>query len=334
MLSRVAESLFWFSRFVERADNTARILDEYFFAMLDTDTPTESTLSLWEPILEICGDLEGFTQRCPSPQTADVIQHLTFDLENENSILSCISKARMNAHTVRDQISNEMWEIINLAFHQLNNTNPVYNEDSIAQLYTSIKDASLRLQGLTQATYPHGEGYHFIQLGKYMERASGTLRILDLKYHILLPRGSTDVGGAIDVAQWVSILKSCSALEAYNSMHLGEIDSAKIVEMLVLSDKFPRSLLWCLKSLDRYLRNISGTAEGCFSNDAEKLCGRFLSEVSYNTVEDIFKKGLHQYIETSSQSLQKLSESLFQKYMLIAPIDLVAEIQQQQQQQQ
>ncbi len=331
MLSRVADSLFWLSRYIERADNNARLLREYFQSSLDTETRMESDLRQWEPLLRVSGEIDEFEAHYPDPKTEDVLHYLTFNRGNQHSIFSCIANGRANAHMVRDQLSSGLWEVINLAYHELKGLSKKDNEDEeLSELLSYIQDASVQFQGLMDATFPQEDGYQFMQLGRFLERALGTVRTLDLKYHVLLPQGPIDVGGAVDTAQWVSILKACNALEAYHRLYLAEVNSPKVAELLLLKETFPRSLRYCLQSLDHYLRRLTGTHEGQYSNEAEKVSGKMLSDLSYSTIDDIINQGLHEFLVEATVRLDAISTSIFQEYMFLPTIDLNSEIQQQQ----
>ncbi len=215
MLSRVANSLYWLGRYFERAENIARLLDVNLQLLLDVEKPDDATLAEhWTSLLSSSGDAELFRQHFAKADAASVTEFMTFATANPNSILSCTLAARENARMIRDRISLEMWETVNdlhLFLHSLEAR--TLWQHSPSEFYARIKNASHLFQGLTAATFPHDEGYNFIQLGRYIERADKTIRLLDLKYHILLP-APTDVGGAVDTAQWRSALRCASALEA------------------------------------------------------------------------------------------------------------------------
>jgi uncharacterized alpha-E superfamily protein len=173
-------------------------------------------------------------------------------------------------------------------------------------------------QGLTHATFPREEGYDFLQIGRYLERADKTTRIVDLKYHILLPR-ATDVGGPLDAAQWMAVLRSCSALEAYHHVYLESPTPWKVVEFLILSESFPRSLRFCLKELNQYLHQVSGTTADQFTNNAERICARMLAQLGHCTTDDIFGEGLHEYLDRTQISLNEIGTALYQSYLYIPP---------------
>jgi uncharacterized alpha-E superfamily protein len=247
MLSRVAASLYWMGRYLERAENIARLLDVNIQLLIDFGSiDDQGVKEHWVPVLRSVGDEEVFFQHYAKADSASVTEFMTFHRQNPNSVFSCVCAARENARQVRDQISFEMWEVLNevYLFLQASDAQKVWR-DGPGAFYDQVKRYSHLFQGLTDATFSRTEGWDFLQFGKYLERADKTTRILDVKYHILLPR-ATDVGGAIDTAQWQAVLRSTSALEAYRRFYVTEILPKKVAEFLVLSDSFPRSLRYCL----------------------------------------------------------------------------------------
>lgn len=335
MLSRVADSLYWMSRYIERAENTARLLDVNLQLMLDFEGLDDETLTgHWLPIIASSGVVESFNKLYPRADSSSVLDFLTFNTRNPNSILSCVNAARENARMVRDQISGEMWEVINRTYHGLRIRDAASIQQSgLYEFYDELKQSSMLFQGLSDSTFTHDQGYKFIQAGKYLERADQTSRILDIKYHMLLP-DPNEVGGAVDLAQWMAVLRSCSAFEAYHHRYVDEIQPWNVAEFLILSPTFPRSIRFCLSTLDYHLRSISFTAQGQFSNSAEQLSGRLRSELIYTTIEEIYREGLHEYIDRIQMRLIGLHNAILECYVYQPEIDIGREIEQQQQQQQ
>lgn len=335
MLSRVADSLYWMSRYIERAENTSRLLDVNLQLMLDFEGLDEATLSgHWEPILNSSGNSDLFHKLYTTPDSRAVTEFLTFNPENPNSILSCINNARENARMVRDQISGEMWEIINDIYHKLRTrTAESIWEQGPYSFYEDLKNDSLLFQGLTEATFTHDQGYKFLQAGKYLERADQTSRIIDIKHHMTLPK-SEEPGGAVDISQWMAVLRACSAFEAYHHRYVDEVVPENVVEFLILSPNFPRSIRFCLSTLDYHMRSITFTAEGQFSNPAEQLSGRIRSDIIYTTIQEINEEGLNPYLDAFQQKLIKLNNAILECYVYQPEVDINLEIEQQQQQQQ
>jgi uncharacterized alpha-E superfamily protein len=315
MLSRVADSLYWLARYIERAENNARILDVNIQVTLDDDSKDDNDGKLaWEPILASLDDQKLFNSLYAVTNAETVCEFVTFAKENPNSIRSCVAAARENARTVREYISSEMWERINSLYLWLNSTaaRQLFASSAI-DFYRHIVDYSHQFHGTTNATLTHGEGWDFLQIGKYIERADSTSRILDLKYHILLPRGEK-VGGNVDTVQWQAVLKSCSAFEAYRKLYPGMVSPWTVAEFVILHDTFPRSIRYCVDGLDRALHCISGSPRTHYATDAERLSGKLLSDLNYATSEDIFKVGMHQYLDNIQVRLLEISSALLKEY--------------------
>lgn len=315
MLSRVADSLYWMARYIERAENNARILDVNLQVTLDDENSgTDGDKTDWEPILASLEDQKLFHSLYAVTNAETVCEFVTFAKENPNSIRSSISAARENARTVREYISSEMWERINSLYLWLNSAEArqIFAASAI-DFFRHVVDCSHQFHGTTAATLTHGEGWHFLQIGKYLERADSTSRILDLKYHILLPRGE-EVGGTVDTVQWQAVLKSCSAFEAYRKIYTGQVTPWTVAEFIILHDSFPRSIRFCVEGVDAALHRISGCDRTHFATDAERLSGKLCSDLNYARIADIFKIGLHQYLDGIQLRLIEISSAMHSKY--------------------
>ncbi|CAN5747730.1 alpha-E domain-containing protein [soil metagenome] len=315
MLSRVADSLYWMSRYIERAENNARIAEVNLQLLLDFANQQEGDpQQQWDPIISTLEENELFASLYDRPDGRAAIDFIALQKENRNSIYSCISLARENARTTREQISSEMWEQINrLYLFVTSDAAADLLRDSAYEFFRRIIAGSHLFQGITDATMNQGEGWDFIRIGKFLERADSTSRILDVKYHILLPSGES-VGGNVDTIQWMAVLKSCSALEAYRKVYVDQVAPWKVAEFLIIDSEFPRSIRFCVESLDGALHRISGTGEADYSNEAERLSGRLRSDVVYITIGDIFKFGLHQYLEAIQKRLVEINNAMFDTY--------------------
>ncbi len=315
MLSRVGDSTYWMGRYIERAENNARLLDVNVQMLLDFENRGGATeRQFWRPILSTLEDTELFAELHGEFTASAVLEYVTFETRNPNSILSCINHARENARAVRDQISSEMWEKVNETW--------LYFKDGSAQrafranshaFYEKVTEASQLFQGVTDATMTHGEAWRFIQAGKYIERADSTSRILDLKYHILLPSGE-QVGGSVDISQWLSLLRSCSGMEAYLKIRKGNVTSWGVAEFLICHAGFPRSIRFSVDRLDECLHEISGTEAGHFANEPERLSGLLRSQLDYATVDGIFAVGLHEYLDGVQARLIELDIAFHRTY--------------------
>jgi uncharacterized alpha-E superfamily protein len=319
MLSRVVNNLYWMSRYVERADNTARLVDVNLQLLLDVRNLNDRTLAeYWRPIVQSTGDDGLFFELHAKATGKTVTEFLVFQPENPNSIVSVIAQARENARTVRDQLAVEVWEELNRLYLLLHS--PMARElwaESPQDFFHEVKASSLHLQGLTEATVVRNEGWFFSQAGRCLERADKTSRLLDVRHTSLPARGTpapADISQA-DALGWSAVLRSCSAWAAYKSLHGAEVQPALVAEFLLLSEDFPRSVRFCVQRLNTALRGISGVAEGRFSNDAEKLAGRLLAELQFSTVADVLDLGLHDYIDRLQGKLNDIGAALFQTYI-------------------
>jgi len=315
MLSRVADSCFWLSRYLERAETTARVLDVNMQLMLDNEDQNPSTVQqYWQPILATLEDQELFSELYDSITPDAVMDFVTFEKKNPSSILACIASARENARTVREQISSEMWEQLNRTHLYLRDGPAKADfQDSPIDFYRRLVDRLHSFQGTTDATMTHGEGWDFLQMGKYLERADSTSRVLDIKYHILLPTGER-IGGDVDITQWMAVLRSCSAMEAYLKVYVGQVSGWQVAEFLILHDEFPRSIRFCIDKFDEALHRISGCDPSHFSNDVERLSGMLRSNLDYTTIGNIFKNGLHQYLDQTQLRVIEIADTLAKTY--------------------
>jgi len=315
MLSRVADTLYWMARYIERAENNSRILDVNLQVTLDDENSGEDGDKMdWEPILATLEDQKLFHSLYAVTNAETVCEFVTFAKENPNSIRSCVAVARENARTVREYISSEMWERINSLYLWVNSaTARQLFAASAIDFFRPVVACSHQFHGTTAATLTHGEGWHFLQIGKYLERADSTTRILDLKYHILLPRGE-EVGGNVDTVQWQAVLKSCSAFEAYRKIHTGQVTPWTVAEFIILHDSFPRSIRFCAEGVDAALHRISGCDRDHFNTDAERLSGKLCSDLNYARIGEIFKMGLHQYLDATQLRLIEISSAMRKEY--------------------
>ena len=315
MLSRVGDSTYWMGRYIERAENNARLLDVNVQMLLDFESRgVETERQFWGPILSTLEDTELFNHLHEEFTAAAVLDYVTFERRNPNSINSCINHARENARAVRDQISSEMWEQINALW--------LYFRDSSAgrdfranshEFFDKVTYASQLIQGVTDATMTHSEAWRFVQAGKFIERADSTTRILDLKYHILLPSGE-QVGGNVDISQWMSVLRSCSGMEAYLKIRQGDVTPWGVASFLVCHAEFPRSIRFCVDRLDEVLHLISATEEGRFRNEPERLSGLLRSQLDYATPDSVFRHGLHEYLDRVQEQLIRLDLAFHDTY--------------------
>lgn len=314
MLSRVADSAFWMSRYVERAENVVRIVDVNL--QLIQDLPArraQDAADHWPRVVACLGDDAEFRKRKLKPRAEVVSDFLLFDRANSNSIVSCLAAARENARTIRELITAEMWEQVNRTHLWLTSKSAhQFYERNTYDFFQRLKKSLQLFQGITDSVMHRGEGWEFIQLGKYLERADKTSRVLDDKFFL---RSAARNGESDVLPQWTSILRCCTARQTYQRLYAGGVDPRKVVELLTLNGAFPRSVLFCLLHVDQSLRRISGVPPGQFTNQAEKLSGRLLSELSFSTVEDIWAQGLHKAVDGLQVQLNDIGAAILETYI-------------------
>jgi uncharacterized alpha-E superfamily protein len=326
MLSRVANSIYWLSRYMERAENVSRIIDVNLQMMLDLPSGSNQQ---WRPLVSISGDDSVFASRYATATRENVIKFLALDTENPNSIVSCLRAARENSRTVREAISSEMWEQVNTSYLAINAaaSNPLLIHSPYS-FFNEVKKASQLFDGVAEATMLRGEGWHFFRMGRLVERADKTSRLLDVKYYILLP-SLTDVGTPLDDIQWAAVLRSASALEMYRKRH-GHIAPEQIVEFLVLDHEFPRSIHHCLTAANDSLHSISGTPVGMYRNPAEQRLGQLRAELAYADTEQIIKRGLHEFLDGFQTKLNLADQCIYDTFFALRPIGASAPFRQNQ----
>ena len=316
MLSRVAESIYWMSRYIERAENVARFVDVNLHLILDLPGGVQMQ---WDPLVAITGDDEVFAERYGHASREAVIRFLTFDTENPNSIISCFRAARENARSIRENISSEMWVQLNDAYLMVTNTAEEWAMEEPHQFFTDIKVASHLFAGQTDNIMSHSEAWHFCQLGRLIERADKTSRIVDVKYFILLP-SIWDVNTPFDDIQWGALLHSASAFEMYRRTY-GLISPNRVVAFLLLDREFPRSVLYCLSKAEESLHAISGTPLETFSNPAEQGLGQLRSEFAYAQVKQILASGLHEFLDAFQTKLNLVGDDIRKTFFAPRPVN-------------
>lgn len=273
MLSRVADAIYWMNRYVERAESVARFVDVNLHLSLDLPRGTSAD---WAPIIATTGDDELFRSRHGAPARETAMRFLTFDRDYPSSILSCLEAARENARSVREVISSEMWERLNKLYLSVRDTRPAEVLAAPYDFFTSVKQGVALFIGTTYLTMSHNEAWHFGRLGRLVERADKTSRIVDVKCYGLTHRAASSPGdesdGAVDDIQWAALLKSASALEMYRKRH-GRIVPAKVVAFLLFDREFPRAILHCLHAANESLHAIVGPARAAQAAQLSQALG-------------------------------------------------------------
>ena len=316
MLSRVADSIYWLNRYIERAENVARFVDVNLNLLLDSPVGMQQQ---WQPLILITGDVELFKQRYGEATEQNVVQFLTFDRDYPNSILSCLRLARENARSIREIISSEMWEQVNEFYMMVRDAEQQGELCQLPEFFNQVKQQGHLFAGIMDATMTHNEGWHFGQMGRLLERADKTSRILDVKYFILLP-SVEDVGTTLDEVQWMALLRSASAYEMYRKRQQHLIKPSDVVEFLVLDRQFPRSIQYCLLQAEKSLQQITGTQPGTWQNPVDRELGRLRSELDYLMVDEILQRGLHEFLDNLQSRINGIGERMFETFFTLEPI--------------
>ncbi len=317
MLSRVAESIFWINRYMERVENYARFISVNYNMEMDLPPDVEEQ---WEPLIITTADDELFYKYYDTPDSGNVVHFLTFDQRNPNSIVSNLARARESARTIRESITREMWEQINRLYLQVQETS-LQQKETFTQphdFFDEIKRGVQLFFGIVESSLTRGEAWHFSRMGRYLERGDKTARILDIKFFILLP-DLKHVGSPLDITQWTSVLKSASAYNMYRQQYRN-INPAQIAEFLLLDRKFPRSVLHCLRNTEHSLRELSGSPPGIFAHPAEKKIGQLRAEMEFMESKDIFDIGLHEFLDHVQIKSNEISDEIYNAFFAIRQV--------------
>jgi uncharacterized alpha-E superfamily protein len=301
MLSRVADSLYWMSRYFERADHCARVLEANYNLMLNPSRV--STEERWHRILASLGIAE--TANGIDPQMAMI--KLTSDPGDESSIVSCIAESRENAGQVREQISSEMWEHLNRLYHYVTQANARLETDSDPlRLVAAVREGSYQFRGVTAATMSHGEGWQFIQLGKYMERSCALPVLLDAYF---------STAGEADDLDWVGLLASCAAFESYCKVYTADLKPQSMAEFLLLNPEFPYSVRYAVERMNEAIAAISKTSFTHATSRIERIAGRLRAFLAYAQITEIMTGGLHRYLNNVIEQCKSLHAAVHAVYI-------------------
>ena len=312
MLSRVADSLYWINRYVERAENISRFVEVSEAMALDCPPGSAEP---WLPLIDASGDRELFDKLCPAGSPEDVVQFLVRREDNPNSVFNCLAIARENARQIRDVITTEMWEQLNGTYWQIQE--PSFWEQPPQEQLREIRRACQLFYGITDATLSRDLSWQFSRLGRLLERADKTSRILDVKYYLLLP-SPEEVGGVLDELQWIALLRTAGAYQMFRQSQQRAIAPEAVAGFLLLNPVFPRSVRYCLERISETLRIVHGKAVPGHPDAIECLSGLTLARWSYTRIEDLIGAGLHEAIDQLQQELNTLHTLIEQRYF-IAP---------------
>ena len=310
MLSRIADSMYWMARYLERAGETARLMEINLLYMVEAEEDM-SEENKWRPILQITSAEPFYIEQFGDAgvTTPRVLQFISAGRTNPSSIRTCLRLFRENARVVRDRISKEMWEAVNEIWMGFNDRlkGPLTAERAGA-LFVELRNQVARFNGLVASTMMRGEAYAFYQLGGCFERADMTARILDVKYHIILPDLSM-VGSALDYYQWAALLKSLSGFEAFRRSYHSGFMPADVAEFVVLNRDFPRSIDFSVERMGAALQII-----GLEHKNATQAAFSAISAMVGVTAQEIFDKGLHEYLKDLLGRLTLLHNALAEEF--------------------
>ena len=307
MLSRVADSLYWMSRYLERAEHIARLLDLTLNQALDQSP--DVARQRWQLVLA--------SLRSPVPETIEaypVTQLLTFDAKNKDSLVSCINSGRENARQIREQISSEMWEQLNHLYLDVRRADigSIYAQPH--GFYGPIKQASHMFQGITDSTLMRNEGWHFIQLGRYIERASGTATLLDVHLRTLLNQPEQSAYGQ-DYISWVALLKSCASFEAYCQTYTADLRPERIAEFLLLNPELPRSVRFSVDAMQVSLEALARLSGARKTGRSQRLAGKMRATLDYAQVDEIIADDIHAFLQNIQRQCAQIHMSVHQQYI-------------------
>lgn len=311
MLSRKAEALYWIGRYLERAEATARRFDVEYHSRLESEQAWTATLP-WHALLFSSGDEAAYRERYADHEERSLLHFLVLDRANPNSIRACVTAARENARGIRDLISSEMWEELNRCYLDLNEeTLESLLRRTPHDLLQGVKRSCWLFIGITQRTMTRGEGYQFLQCGKFLERAESTTRLLDGKSYAML-NADAAVAGALDLHQWMALLKSVGAYEAFRKTQAG-MAPADIVTFVLLDALFPGSIRFSIGQVEAALRTVSNGDAARGENEALRTAGRLLSTLVHTRPEDAVG-GLHAYLTRLVEQCAALHDAIVRTY--------------------
>lgn len=318
MLSRVADSLFWMARYMERAENLARLLSTTENLMLDAGSRQDA--GFWHPILMATGDEEDFSALYGSADEDQIAYYLALEPRNANSIVNCVRSARENARMIRDQVTDEVWRSANdLYLFVTSEKGAALYAQSPVEYCEQIIQGSNQFQGASRATMMRDEGWQFLQIGTYLERADKTSRLVDTCSGVPLV---TPPDPEAQPLRWLSLLHSLSAYHGYRE-HDNQLDPRSVLEFLFLSDRFARSVRFSVREVDRALRALETPPGAPKEHDPKRISGRLRASLDFGTIDEILEFGLHEYIDDLQQRLNSIGSAVFETFVLYADLTAV-----------
>jgi uncharacterized alpha-E superfamily protein len=305
LLARYADCIFWLARYVERAENLARILD-----VNETFSRDSRGGQNWRSIVQLNSDEERFFASHNAAAAHNVVNFYVIDGDNPTSIVSTIRFARENARTLRPFISTEMWVQLNVFYNRLTGLSADdLAPGNLAALFAMIKEGCQTHTGITEGTFFRDQGWYFYQIGRYIERADQTTRLLDIKYHLLLPSPS-DVGSPVDVSQWNALLRSAAGYHAYRRLHAASTTPSRVAGFMLLNNAFPRSVHHCVREVGRLLGEVKSHHGLRNGNDAAEELDRLQAVLGTFEIAAILRSGLHEFLDSIQRQLMAVTREL------------------------
>ncbi|WP_435169507.1 alpha-E domain-containing protein [Falsirhodobacter sp. 1013] len=311
MLSRTANNLFWIARYMERAENMARLLE--VGARISLLPSIHGYRSEWDSLLQASGTAEGFQRKYGDPVARNIESYLFFDRDNPSSVISCLTEARENARIVRTALTTQVWDALNMAFQELKQLERTpRSELELTQLTEWVTRTAALVRGSIGATLLRNDGYEFLNLGYALERADATARLIDVKYYVLLPRVEF-VGSGLDNYQWMTLLRALSLHRAFHWSYAGDITARKIADFLILNPQNPRSLVTSVEAINASLTQIS-KAYGR-QMDSQIRAQALLATLGEQSVDEIFDQGMHEFLSGFIGEVAILSQQVRENYL-------------------
>jgi uncharacterized alpha-E superfamily protein len=311
MLSRTADNLFWLARYMERAETTARLLE--VGSRIALIPSAAGYRNEWDSLLRATGTADGFAARHKEATQKNIENYLFFDHDNPSSVAACITRARENGRIVRTALTTQVWDALNTAFQELRGLEAAKRGTlELARLTEWTTRHVAMLRGAIEATQLRGDGYDFMNLGYYVERADNTARLMDVKYYVLLPRADF-VGTGLDNYQWTTLLRAMSAHRAFHWAYGGEVTAGKIAHFLILNLQCPRALITCVQALNTHLDRLTRAYHR--TSTAQTRARSVLAELADARVEDIFEEGLHEFLTRFIGDMAGVGHAIHDSYL-------------------
>lgn len=308
MLSRVADSLYWIGRYLERAENGLHLLDVHMNLLLEGSK--DNSADRWRRLLHSLAN----TAELPVEDAETAVRQLVFDASNDASVAACIAAARENARQVRDEISSEQWEKLNRLYHRLSELRALNPLSTLSDIMQALLEGIYVFKGVTETMMPHGEGWHFIRAGRHMEGAMHIATLLETYYRELFAEGEslTDAG---QYAEWIGLLRSCTAFESYCTVHTADVTPERVLEFLLFNREFPHSLWYCVNSLVDALTSIRHDGRRSSAEELTRRAGRLRASLSFAQIGEIIAQDAAGYLRRVLQECGAIQDLIYRLYI-------------------